>query len=47
VLHITHNITGSKGVFPKEKYPELKAWLKSVAADNVDAIALLSTATVP
>ncbi len=47
VLRITHNITGSKGVFPKEQYPELKAWLKSIAADNVDAIALLSTATVP
>ncbi|MGH7655293.1 MAG: DUF3857 domain-containing transglutaminase family protein [Gemmatimonadaceae bacterium] len=47
VLHITHNITGTKGVFPKEKYPELKAWLKSIAADNVDAIALLSTATIP
>lgn len=47
VLRITHNITGSKGVFPKEKYAELKAWLKSIAADNVDAIALLSTATVP
>lgn len=47
VLRIAHRISGNKSVFPKEKYAELKAWLKAIAADNVDAIALLSTATVP
>jgi hypothetical protein len=40
VLRISHTVTGAKGVFPKEKYAELKAWMRTVAGDNVDAIAL-------
>jgi transglutaminase-like putative cysteine protease len=47
VLRISHTITGTKGVYPKERYAELKAWMRTVAGDNVDAIALLATTTVP
>jgi transglutaminase-like putative cysteine protease len=43
VLRIAHTISGAKGVFPKERMPELRAWLKAVADDNIDSIALTST----
>jgi transglutaminase-like putative cysteine protease len=40
VLRISHWTTGAKGVYPKERFAELLAWLKKVADDNVDSIAL-------
>ncbi|HEY2849850.1 MAG TPA: hypothetical protein VGI97_08230, partial [Gemmatimonadaceae bacterium] len=43
VLRVAHTLSGNKNVFPKEKYADLKAWMKAIAADNVDAIALTST----
>ncbi len=43
VLHIYHSVTGSKGVFSKDRIAELKAWMKAAGDDDVDSIALISS----
>ncbi|MGH7615723.1 MAG: DUF3857 domain-containing transglutaminase family protein [Gemmatimonadaceae bacterium] len=40
VLHVSLRLAGTTGVLPKERYAELKTWLKTIADDNVDAIVL-------
>jgi hypothetical protein len=40
VLRISHRIVGANGVYPKERYGELRAWLKSVGDDAVESIVL-------
>ena len=40
VLRLTRQITGAIGVQPPEKLPELTAWLRAVAADDVKFIVL-------
>jgi hypothetical protein len=39
-LHVSRRVTGATGVYPKEKIDELKAWLKKLADDNLEAIVL-------
>jgi len=40
VLRVSRRVTGASGVYPKEKIEDLKAWLKKLADDNVEAIVL-------
>jgi len=40
VLRISHRIVGANGVYPKERFGELRAWLKSVGDDAVESIVL-------
>ena len=44
VLRIMHRSEGAKGVYPKERFPDLKAWLKSISDDVVESIVLLPPA---
>jgi hypothetical protein len=38
VLHARLRVSAATGVFPKERYADLQAWLKSIAAGGVSAI---------
>jgi hypothetical protein len=40
VLHLTRAITGATGVYPPDRLPELTAWMRAVAADDVKFIVL-------
>jgi hypothetical protein len=42
VLRVVHSGTGAKGVLPKERFADFRAWLKTVSADVVDGIALIA-----
>ncbi len=42
MLRVVHTVTSAKGVLPKERMADLRAWLKTIAADNVDGIALVA-----
>jgi hypothetical protein len=45
VLRITRRSEGAKGVYPKERYADLKAWMKAIADDVVESIVLLPPPT--
>jgi hypothetical protein len=42
VLRVSHSVTGAKGVLPKERMADLRAWMKAIADDNVDSIVLMA-----
>jgi transglutaminase-like putative cysteine protease len=42
VLRISHSLAGAKGVMPKERFADLRAWMKAIADDNVDSIVLMA-----
>ncbi len=42
VLRISHSMSGTKGVLPKDRMADLRAWMKAIADDNVDSIVLMA-----
>ena len=39
-LRLTRRMTGARGVLPPDRFPELIAWMRTVAQDDQDIIVL-------
>jgi transglutaminase-like putative cysteine protease len=46
-LRLTRRMTGARGVLPPERFPDLIAWMRSVAQDDQDIIVLERAPTAP